>query len=78
MAPTGASARRACDPSWPRTGADVEFLALALALIVVGVTIVLLRHRRPGGINAGIDDFAARRQALDPDGPPRTRGRRAG
>jgi len=56
----------------------VEFLALALALIVVGVSIVLLRHRRPGGINAGIDDFAARRQALDPDGPPRARGRGSG
>ena len=56
----------------------MEFLALALAVIIVGVTIVLLRHRRPRGLNASIDDFAARRQALDPDGPPRTRGRRAG
>jgi hypothetical protein len=55
----------------------VEFLALALGLIVVGVTIVLIRHRRPGGLNASIDDFAARRQALDPDAP-RTRGRRTG
>jgi hypothetical protein len=56
----------------------VEFLALALVLIVLGVTIVMIRHRRPSGLNAGIDDFAARRQALDPDGPPRSRGRRSG
>jgi hypothetical protein len=56
----------------------VEFLALALGVIIIGVTIVLLRHRHPKGLNAGIDDFAARRQALDPDGPPRTRGRRTG
>ncbi|MGZ4678492.1 MAG: hypothetical protein ACXVJ7_18425 [Acidimicrobiia bacterium] len=55
----------------------MEFLALALGLIVIGVTVVMLRHRRPGGLNASIDDFAARRQALDPDAP-RTRGRRAG
>jgi hypothetical protein len=55
----------------------MEFLALALGLIVIGVTIVMLRHRRPSGLSAGIDDFAARRQALDPDAP-RTRGRRAG
>jgi hypothetical protein len=55
----------------------VEFLALALGLIVIGVTIVLLRHRRPGGLHASIDDFAARREALDPDAP-RTRGRRSG
>jgi hypothetical protein len=56
----------------------MEFLALALGLIIVGVTIVLIRHRHPKGLNASIDDFAARRQALDPDGPPRARGRRAG
>ena len=55
----------------------MEFLGLALVLIVVGVTIVMVRHRRPTGINASIDDFAARREALDPDAP-RSRGRRAG
>ena len=56
----------------------MEFLALALGVIVVGVTIVLLRHRRPRGLHSGIEDFAARRDALAPDGPPRTRGRSAG
>jgi hypothetical protein len=55
----------------------VEFLALALVLIVIGVTVVMIRHRRPSGLNAGIDEFAARRQALDPDAP-RSRGRRSG
>ena len=44
----------------------MEFLILAVALIAVGVLIVLLRNRRPTGIDAGIDDFAARRQALAP------------
>lgn len=56
----------------------MEFLALALGLIVIGVTIVMVRHRGPSGLNASIDDFAARREALAPDPPPRTRGRRAG
>lgn len=56
----------------------MEFLALALVLIVIGVTVVMVRHRRPGGLHAGIDDFAERRRALDPDEPRRTRGRRAG
>ncbi len=76
MVTTGGPARTMCDRSEPN-GADVEFLGLALVLIVVGVTIVMLRHRRPTGINASIDDFAARREALDPDAP-RSRGRRAG
>ena len=56
----------------------MEFLALALGVIIVGVAIVLFRNRRPRGLNSGIDDFAARRDALAPDGSPRTRGRRAG
>ena len=56
----------------------MEFLALALGVIIVGVAVVLFRNRRHHGLNAGIDDFAARRDALAPDGSPRTRGRRAG
>ena len=56
----------------------MEFLALALGLIVIGVTVVLVRNRRPRGLNSGIEDFAARRKALAPDGPPRTRGRGTG
>ncbi len=56
----------------------MEFLGLALGVIIVGVTIVMIRNRRPRGLQAGIDEFAARRDALAPDGPPRTRSRRAG
>ena len=45
----------------------MEFLILAVGLIAVGVSIVVLRNRRPTGIDAGIADFAARRQALAPE-----------
>jgi hypothetical protein len=60
----------------------VEFLILALALIVVGVAIVVVRNRRPTGIDAGISDFEQKRQALAPESTRPTarsrRGRRAG
>lgn len=56
----------------------MEFLGLALGVIIIGVAIVLYRHRSPRGLNASIDDFAKRRAALAPDAPPRTRGRRTG
>jgi hypothetical protein len=45
----------------------VEFLILAVALIAIGVMIVVVRNRRPTGIDAGIADFEARRRALAPD-----------
>jgi hypothetical protein len=47
----------------------VEFLILAVVLIAIGVLIVILRNRRPTGIDAGIADFEARRQALAPTPP---------
>jgi hypothetical protein len=59
----------------------VEFLILAVALIVIGVVIVVVRNRRPTGIDAGIADFEARRQALAPsteEREPEQRGRRSG
>jgi hypothetical protein len=59
----------------------VEFLILAVALIVIGVVIVIIRNRRPTGIDAGIADFEARRQALAPhpeEREPDQRGRRSG
>jgi hypothetical protein len=58
----------------------VEFLILAVALIAIGVVIVILRNRRPTGIDSGIADFEARRQALAPTEPrePDPRGRRSG
>ena len=48
----------------------MEFLILAVAFIAIGVLIVILRNRRPTGIDAGIADFEARRQALAPSPPP--------
>lgn len=58
----------------------MEFLILAVALIAIGVLIVVLRNRRPTGIDSGIADFEARRQALAPseEREPETRGRRSG
>ncbi len=58
----------------------MEFLILAVGLIAVGVLIVILRNRRPTGIDAGIADFEARRQALAPDEERESepRGRRSG
>ena len=58
----------------------MDFLILAVVLIAIGVMIVVLRNRRPTGIDAGIADFEARRQALAPDEErePDQRGRRSG
>jgi hypothetical protein len=58
----------------------VEFLFLAVVLIVIGVLIVVMRNRRPTGFDSGIADFEARRQALAPhdEREPDTRGRRSG
>ena len=59
----------------------MEFLILAVVLIAIGVLIVVLRNRRPTGIDAGIADFEARRQALAPtheEREPEQRGRRSG
>ena len=50
----------------------MEFLILAVVLIAIGVVIVIVRNRRPTGIDAGIADFEARRQALAPT-PPQTK-----
>ena len=57
----------------------MEFLILAVALIAIGVLIVVMRNRRPTGIDAGIADFEARRRALAPDDrEPQPRSRRSG
>lgn len=39
------------------------FVAIA---IIVGVTIVVIRHRGPSGLHHGINDFEKRREALAP------------
>lgn len=44
----------------------MAFLVLAAVLIAVGVGVVMLRNRRPHGIDAGIDAFARKREALTP------------
>jgi len=57
----------------------MEYLLFAFVLSVVGVAVVALRHRRPRGIDAGIEEFEARRRALAPEPvPPRRKGRGAG
>jgi hypothetical protein len=57
----------------------VEFLILAVALIAIGVVVVVVRNRRPRGMDAGIADFEAQRKALAPEEPePQRRGDRAG
>lgn len=58
---------------------QVEFLILAVVLIAIGVLVVVVRNRRPTGIDAGIADFEARRQALAPDEREQeSRSRRSG
>lgn len=42
------------------------FLLFALALIVVGVAVVVVRNRRPTGIDASIAEFEAARSAIAP------------
>jgi hypothetical protein len=54
----------------------MSFLLLACALIAVGVTFVVMRNRRPKGIDAGIADFEARRDALAPGERERGSGSR--
>jgi hypothetical protein len=57
----------------------VEFLILAVGLIAIGVVVVVLRNRRPTGIDSGIADFEARRRALAPNGSEQEpRSRRSG
>lgn len=50
-----------------RVEAAVAFLLLALALIVVGVTAVVVRNRRPTGMDASIREFG---ESLDAIAPP--------
>jgi hypothetical protein len=43
------------------------FLAAALVVSVIGSLIVLIRNRSPRSMDQGIDDFAERMRALEPD-----------
>jgi hypothetical protein len=51
------------------------FLAAALVVSVIGSLIVLIRNRSPRSMDQGIDDFAERMRALEPD--ERDRGKRS-
>ena len=43
------------------------FLAVAVVVSVIGSIIVLIRNRSPRSMDHGIDDFAQRMRALQPD-----------
>jgi hypothetical protein len=43
------------------------FLAVAVVVSVIGSVIVLIRNRSPRSVEQGIDDFAERMRALQPD-----------
>ncbi|MGZ8734627.1 MAG: hypothetical protein ACXW2C_00115 [Acidimicrobiia bacterium] len=56
----------------------MEYLLLALGLIVGGVAIVMFRNRRPTGIDASIEEFEQSLEAIAPPPPDPQRGRRSG
>jgi hypothetical protein len=43
------------------------FLAVALVVSVIGSIVVLVHNRSPRSVEHGVDDFAARMRALQPD-----------
>jgi hypothetical protein len=43
------------------------FLAVAVVVSLIGSLIVLIRNRSPRSMDQGIDDFAERMRALEPD-----------
>lgn len=49
------------------------FLLLAVALAVLGSLVVVARHRRPTGLDAGMERFAREMRALAPRDEPRAR-----
>ena len=51
------------------------FLLIAVVGSAVGITIVLLRNRRPTSMEHSIDEFERGLRALAPDTPPRRRRR---
>jgi hypothetical protein len=48
----------------------LAYLLLAAVLIVVGVTAVLLRNRRPTSMNSSIEEFEKGLRAIAPDPEP--------
>lgn len=60
----------------------MEFLLIVVVLSVVGVVMLLVRHRQPSGMHASIDEFERNLEALAPrdESPkrPRRGARRSG
>jgi len=53
----------------------VAFLLIAVVGSVLGITVVLLRNRRPSSMEHSIQEFERGLRALTPDDPPRSRRR---
>jgi hypothetical protein len=53
----------------------VGFLLIAVVGSIVGISIVLLRNRRPNSMEHSIDEFERNLRALSPDTPTRRRRR---
>ena len=71
--------RAARDPSGGHAGrhrsAEWRFLLFAVVASTVGISIVLLRNRRPNSMEHSIDEFERGLRALAPDTPARRRRR---
>jgi hypothetical protein len=50
---------------------NLLYLALALALSIIGVTVLWFRTRRPRSMTAHIEEFAKELDALAPERPQR-------
>ena len=46
---------------------NLLYLLVAVALSVLGCTLLWLRHRKPRRLEAGIDEFSRELRALAPD-----------
>jgi hypothetical protein len=56
-------------------GALMAFLLIAVVGSIVGITIVLLRNRRPNSMEHSIDEFERNLRALAPETPSRRKRR---
>jgi hypothetical protein len=55
----------------------MAFLLIAVIGSVIGISVVLLRNRRPQSMGHSIDEFARNLRALAPDTPSSHRRRRS-
>ena len=55
---------------------NLLYLLAAVLLSAAGCVVIWLRHRKPSGLEAGIEEFSRELRALAPDEPQRSqRGR---